>query len=50
MHDEIEVVEENPFRAVVAFDMRRLFALGAERVDDGVGNGSNLAAVRSRSR
>ena len=47
VHDEIEVVEEDPFRAVVAFDVRGLFAFGSKRVDHAVGNGSNLSAVRA---
>src|SRR6476620_11038075 len=46
MHDEIEVVQEDPFRAVVAFDVRGFLAFGPKRVDHAVGNGSNLAAVR----
>jgi len=29
VHDEVEVVEENPFGAVVAFDVRGLFTFGA---------------------
>src|SRR3989442_7335395 len=48
VHDEIEVVEQNPFRSV-AFEVRLGPALNGERVDHRIGNRANLARVAARA-
>src|SRR5262245_40988934 len=48
MHDEIEVIEQDPAGAVAAFDMRRLRALRSERVLDRIRDRLNLACVLAR--
>ena len=50
VHDEVEVVEQDPFGPVVAFDVRRLDALVRERLDHAVGNRANLPRVACPSR
>src|SRR6185503_9281847 len=42
-------VEQDPFRALVTFDMRRFGALAGERFGDGVGDGASLARVGARA-
>ena len=45
--DEIEVVEQNPFGAVVAFDVRRLDPLVGERFHHAVRDRAHLPRVRA---
>ena len=45
MHDEIEVVEEDPFGSFVAFHVGRPAALGRQCFGDGVGNRADLPRV-----
>src|SRR6185369_8759370 len=49
VHDEIEVVDEHPVAAVLAFHDRRLGALPAQGVLDGLRNGLHLAGVGART-
>ena len=48
VHDEVEVVEQNPASAIPAFDVRGLYAFGSERFLDGVRDGLNLPRVLPR--
>src|SRR5438874_2126628 len=47
--DEIEVVEQDPFGSIVAFDVRRLGPVFRKRFHDAVGDGANLPGVRARA-
>ena len=42
VHDEIDVIEQDPMRAFEAFDVPRLHAFFGEFVGDVIGNGAHL--------
>ena len=49
MHNQIAVVEQDPFRAGFPLPMRQANALAPEALFDGVANGLNLRVAASRS-
>src|SRR6266540_7477744 len=49
MNDEIEVVDEHPFGALVSFEMRRTHVSGLERLLDGIGNGMHVSRIATRT-
>ena len=49
VHDEVEVIEQDPFRLLVAFDVRRLGTRGGEGFHDPVGDGPNLSRAGTRT-
>ena len=49
MHDEIEVVDQNPLGSVVAFQVRGLGALGGQRLHHGIGDRAGLPRIRPRA-
>src|SRR6266851_2934349 len=49
VHDEIEVIEQHPFRSVVPLHVRRLGAVGRERRQHAVGDRANLPRIAPRA-